>query len=212
MKASPAPVVSTGVTRTGAMGTTPARVTSRAPRPPSVTITVPMPRSIRLRAAAAISSSLPVGRPEISASSLSFGTRKLRSRRSSTFRSAAAGAGFRMVRTPHSAARRTVWITVSRGTSICIRIRSAARSVSSAVSTSAGKRSAFAPFTIRIEFSPDASTKIGATPEDLPATVSTWRMSMPCWARLRRVFSPKMSSPTFVTMLTALPSFAAATA
>ncbi len=84
-------------------------VIMRAPRPPSVTMTVRMPRAISERAAVTISSSVPVGRPERIASSLSFGTRKVTCRISSGSRSAAAGAGFKMVSMPFSAAKAMVW-------------------------------------------------------------------------------------------------------
>ncbi len=69
-----------------------------------------------------------------------------------------------------------------------------------------------APLTMRIEFSPDGSTAIGATPLDFPATLETCRVSMPKLAKFFIVFSPNRSSPTLVTIRTSAPSFAAATA
>ena len=60
-----------------------------------------------------------------------------------------------------------------------------------------------APLTIRIEFSPDGSTMIGATPLERPATrVDIFRVSTPKLARLRMVLSANMSSPTLVTIIT----------
>ena len=50
---------------------------------------------------------------------------------------------------------------------------------SAARSTSSGERSALAPFTMRMEFSPEGSTMIGATPLDLPGTRRTCFVSMP---------------------------------
>src|SRR5271166_1765891 len=55
---------------------------------------------------------------------------------------------------------------------------------SAAPSMSAGERSALAPLTMRIEFSPDGSTMIGATPLDWPATRLTWRVSIPSLSRI----------------------------
>ncbi len=53
---------------------------------------------------------------------------------------------------------------------------------------------------------------MGATPLERPATLATWRVSMPNRWRLAIVPSPNMSSPTLVTISTSAPSFAAATA
>ena len=83
---------------------------------------------------------------------------------------------------------------------------------SPARSTSSGDRSALAPLTIRMEFSPEGSTMMGATPLERPATFSTCRVSTPKRRRLATVPSPNMSSPTLVTIRTSAPSFAAATA
>ena len=63
-----------------------------------------------------------------------------------------------------------------------------------------------------MRFSPEGSTKIGATPLDSPGTTRTWRASIPRLAKFARASAPNASSPTHATIITSLPRSAAATA
>jgi len=125
-KASPAPVVSTGVTAWGAILVSPSRVTSRAPRAPSVTTTAPTPASSN----AAV--------PPSSVTSCSFGTMTSSSVSNRPGRSrAGAGLSTTIVSSP---ARATARSMTSRGTSHCMSSTRAPAMMSAAASTSATDR------------------------------------------------------------------------
>ncbi len=117
-----------------------------------------------------------------------------------------------MVRTPNSLARRRVWYTVSSGISSCSTIQPAERSRSADASMSAGRSRSFAPFTTRMRFWPELSTKMGATPLDTPGVIITREASMPRAWKFWMVAGPNRSSPTRATIETLAPHNRAATA
>ncbi len=104
MKASPAPVESTGLTDSGSARKCPFASTYRDPFSPSVTITAGTPSSTSRRAATSASSGVVAGIPVIISSSVSFGARKSTFRRYSRS-STIAGAGFSRTGTPSLRAR-----------------------------------------------------------------------------------------------------------
>ena len=195
--ASPAPVVSTGVTGCGAIRVVPALVTSRAPRGPSVTTTAPTPRLSNASA------------PPSNCSSCSFGV--ITSRwASSASGNAAAGAGLSttMVLSPASAAARC---TTSSGTSSCMSSTLAREITRAAASISPTESTWLAPGTTMIRFSASSETPISARPVGA-STLASRDTSTPSSTNARRSVSPAASRPTAPTNAVRAPARAAAIA
>ena len=73
---------------------------------------------------------------------------------------------------------------------------------------SSGLMRAFALVTMIIKLSPPGSTAIGATPEETSFAKEMCVVSIPKERKFASISSPKVSRPSFVTMLTRAPSFA----
>ena len=180
MNASPAPVGSTASTwMEGMWCNAPASSTS-APRAPSVMMTTRGPRPSSRRPATPASSIVVTGRPVSVSVSVSLGTQKSQRPRSSSGR-AAAGAGFRIVRTLAALATRNASSVVSMGISSW-QMRTSAAWITWALRwTSSGESPMLAPGTTTMKFWALSSTKIGATPEKRVSSKNTCVVSTPCW-------------------------------
>mmetsp|Transcript_88495 Transcript_88495/g.222779 ORF Transcript_88495/g.222779 Transcript_88495/m.222779 type:complete len:293 (-) Transcript_88495:138-1016(-) len=212
-KLSPAPVVSrASAARARAKRGSAPGVKRAQPRSPRVTSTFPAPFFSNSCAAAATSSSVPVGNPVSSLSSGSFG--QIMSQSGQIWSgSCLAGAVFSRVVTPSSRATLSAARVAPRGASSCAMRRQQPRISARAASASAADNVSNAPGMMMIEFCPVvSSTVMGATPEATFVARVTCCASTPCCSKLWSVSSPNLSSPTLEIIMTSAPKRAACTA